>query len=174
VAGHLLAVSAIGADRPGIVAAVTGTLAEVGGNLEDTSMTILRGHFAMTLVVACDRTAEEVEGALAAVGDELGLLVSVREVQESAANGPPGEHHVLTLHGADRPWIVARVSALVAASGGNVTDLVTRLAGPLYVLTMELDLPAGVDAEALAAQLAELAADLGVEASLRPADADLL
>ena len=174
MAEHLLAVSAIGADRPGIVAAVTGALAEVGGNLEDTSMTILRGHFAMTLVVACDRTAPEVEAALGPVAEELGLLASVREVQEHADTAPPGEHHVLTLHGADRPWIVARVSALVAASGGNVTDLVTRLAGPLYVLTMELDLPVGVDAEALAGQLSELAADLGVEASLRPVDADLL
>lgn len=171
---RILAVSAIGADRPGIVAAVTGALAEVGGNLEDTSMTILRGHFAMTLVVACDRTAEQVEAALAPVAEELGLLASVREVSEHAEAGPPGEHHVLTLHGADRPWIVARVSGLVAASGGNVTDLVTRLAGPLYVLTMELDLPVGVDSSALSAQLAELAADLGVEASLRPADADVL
>ena len=41
-----------GADRPGIVAAVTGVLVEHGGNLEDTSMTILGGHFAMMLVVA--------------------------------------------------------------------------------------------------------------------------
>ena len=171
---RLLAVSAIGADRPGIVAAVTGALAEVGGNLEDTSMTILRGHFAMTLVVACDRTAEDVEQALAPAAAELGLLVSVREVPAGAETGAPGAHHLLTLHGADRPWIVARVSGLVAAAGGNVTDLVTRLAGPLYVLTMELDLPVGVDAEALSAQLAGLARDLGVEASLRPADADLL
>ena len=174
MAEHLLAVSAIGADRPGIVAAVTGALAEVGGNLEDTSMTILRGHFAMTLVVASDRGAEQVEEALAPVAAELGLLASVREVPAGADAGPPGEPHLLTLHGADRPWIVARVSALVAASGGNVTDLVTRLAGPLYVLTMELDLPAEVDPSLLAAQLAELAADLGVEASLRPADADVL
>lgn len=174
MAGHLLAVTAIGDDRPGIVAAVTGALAEVGGNLEDTSMTILRGHFAMTLVVACDASADDVERALAPVAAELGLLASVREVHEHAASGPPGEHHVLTLHGADRPWIVARVSALVAAAGGNVTDLVTRLAGPLYVLTMELDLPVGVDAAALSASLADLAADLGVEASLRPAEADLL
>src|SRR5438094_166616 len=46
------AVSAVGADRPGIVAAVTGAFLEHGCNLEDTSMTILRGHFAMMLVVA--------------------------------------------------------------------------------------------------------------------------
>jgi len=46
------AVSVFGRDRPGIVAAVTGVLAGAGCNLEDTSMTILRGHFAMMLVVS--------------------------------------------------------------------------------------------------------------------------
>ena len=171
----LLAVTAIGDDRPGMVAAVTGALADVGGNLEDTSMTILRGHFAMTLVVACDRGADEVERALAPVAAAQGLAVTVREVStDPVPAGAGGSPHVLVLHGADRPRIVARVSGLVASYGGNVTDLVTRLAGPLYVLTMELDLPAGADADALARDLAALAADLGVAASLRPADADLL
>jgi len=37
-----LALSAIGADRPGIVAAVTGALVDSGCNLEDTTMAILR------------------------------------------------------------------------------------------------------------------------------------
>ena len=46
------AVSVFGRDRPGTVAAVTRVLADARCNLEDTSMTILRGHFAMMLVVA--------------------------------------------------------------------------------------------------------------------------
>src|SRR3954447_17197319 len=45
-----LAVTVIGPDRPGIIADVTGALAGVGGSLEDSSMTLLRGHFAMTLI----------------------------------------------------------------------------------------------------------------------------
>ena len=45
------AVTAVGADRPGIVAAVTGAFVDHGCNLEDSSMTILRGQFAMMLVV---------------------------------------------------------------------------------------------------------------------------
>ena len=63
------AVTAIGADRPGIVAAVTGVLMEHGCNLEDTSMTILRGHFAMMLVVAGPQTssASDLEAALSEV-----------------------------------------------------------------------------------------------------------
>ena len=40
-----------GRDRPGIVAAVTGVLLDHGLNLEDAEMAILRGHFAVMLVL---------------------------------------------------------------------------------------------------------------------------
>src|SRR5664280_2961042 len=136
-----LAITAIGDDRPGIVAAVTEVLAAVDANLEDTSMTILRGHFAMMLIVGCDRPAAEVEAAVAPVAAELDLVVSVREVATVPRPRPAGAHYVVTVHGADRPGIVARISRVIAAHGGNVTDLVTRLAGNLYVLTVEIDLP---------------------------------
>ena len=43
----LLAVTVLGHDRPGIIAETTSILAELGANLEDSTMTILRGHFAM-------------------------------------------------------------------------------------------------------------------------------
>ena len=49
---------------------------------------------------------------------------------------------MLTVHGGDRPGIVSAVIGEVAQVGGNVTDLTTRLAGDLYLLIAELDLPA--------------------------------
>lgn len=171
---RLLAVSAVGDDRPGIIAGLTGVLAGLGGNLEDTSMTILRGHFAMMLLVACEQPVPTVETALAPVAAEHGLLVSVREVSGEPPASVPGTHFVLTLHGADRPGIVSRVSGLVAARGGNVTDLTTRLAGSLYVVTLELDLDPGAELSGLREDLARLAAELGVQAALHAADADLL
>ncbi|MGE5762899.1 MAG: ACT domain-containing protein, partial [Mycobacterium leprae] len=64
---RLLAVTVIGPDRPGIITAVTGALAGLGGNLEDSTMTLLRGHFAMMLLAACAADPAEVESALAPV-----------------------------------------------------------------------------------------------------------
>src|SRR5258708_27791760 len=43
------ALALIGVDRPGIVAAVTSALSELGCNLEDVTTSLLRGHFAMVL-----------------------------------------------------------------------------------------------------------------------------
>src|SRR4029450_7320725 len=85
------AVSVFGRDRPGIVAAVTRVLADAGCNLEDTSMTILRGHFAMMLVVAAPAGVGEaaLRGGLDPVAGRLDLQVSVREVTDevTAAGG---------------------------------------------------------------------------------------
>ena len=48
---QIIAVTVLGHDRPGIVADVTAALAGPAGNLEDSTMTLLRGHFAMVLLV---------------------------------------------------------------------------------------------------------------------------
>ena len=62
----------------------------------------------------------------------------------------------------------------MASYGGNITDLTTRLAGGLYVLAAEVDVPPDADVDALSRSLTGVAADLGVGASLRPAEADVL
>jgi glycine cleavage system transcriptional repressor len=168
-----LAVTVIGRDRPGIIAEVTGVLAELGGNLEDSSMTLLRGHFAWTLIVDIDSTSEELAARLAHLGAD-GLVVSVLPVgPEEPTSGAAG--YVLSVHGADRPGIVAGVTSTLAKHGGNITDLSTRLGqGGLYLLVAEVSLPPGVDVVALGAQLAEAGRNLGVGVSLRPADSDVL
>jgi glycine cleavage system transcriptional repressor len=171
----LLAVTVIGHDRPGIIADVTGLLAGLGGNLEDSTMTLLRGHFAMMLIVSCDADMARVEQELAPVTADGTLIVSVREVPPEPDVLPLGPAHVLTVHGADRPGIVSHVTRVIADAGGNITDLTTRLLpGPLYLLVAEVDLPSGVDAQALSSRLRAVAAELGVEATLRPAESDVL
>ncbi|GHJ46430.1 hypothetical protein Cs7R123_37720 [Catellatospora sp. TT07R-123] len=168
-----LAVTVIGPDRTGIVADVAEALAGLGANLTDSTMTRLRGHFAMTLICTASAPAEQVEAALSHLSADGQLLVTVRGVgpDESAANG--GLPYLLSVHGADRLGIVAAVTRVVANAGGNVTDLSTRLVGPLYLLVAEVDLPEGVPGP-LTEQLAQVADELGVEVSLRPAGADVL
>ncbi|MEP6759983.1 MAG: ACT domain-containing protein [Sporichthyaceae bacterium] len=170
----LLAVTVIGHDRPGIIAEATGILAQLGGNLEDSTMSILRGHFAMVLLVSCDAAADAVEDELQPMTSDGRLLVSVREVPVEAEPAPTGSAHLLSVHGADRAGIVSAVAGVVAGAGGNITDLSTRLSGDLYVLLAEVDLPPGVDAGALTRDLESVADPLGVEVALRPLDTDVL
>ncbi|WP_213013976.1 glycine cleavage system protein R, partial [Paractinoplanes toevensis] len=135
---HELAITVIGPDRTGIVADVAEALAGVGANLTDSTMTRLRGHFAMTLICT-GPTAAEAEKALESLA---GVTTAVRQVAPEASSGDPGEAWVVSVHGADRLGIVAAVTREVAGAGGNITDLSTRLVGTLYVLIAEADLPA--------------------------------
>jgi glycine cleavage system transcriptional repressor len=170
----LYAVTVLGHDRPGIIAATTARLADLGLNLEDSTMTLLRGHFAMMLLCKGAVTASDIEQALAPLTADGDLDVSVRPVTDEPDPTVGGSSWVLTVHGGDRPGIVSEVVGEIAAEGGNITDLTTRLAGDLYLLVAELDLPAGADASAVERAIKAAAERVGVTATLRPAEADQL
>ncbi|HZN14918.1 MAG TPA: ACT domain-containing protein [Acidimicrobiales bacterium] len=174
------AVSAVGVDRPGIVAAVTGILVGQGCNLEDTSMSILRGHFAMMLLIAGpDGTkAEELEAALTATAGDLDLVLTVRAIDDTVPVSLQGETWTVSVYGADRPGIVYEVTKLLADAGANVVDLTTRVIGgadrPLYAMLLDVTLPPGVNGGDVRDRLDGLAGSLGVDCSMHPADADVL
>jgi glycine cleavage system transcriptional repressor len=172
--------TAVGADRPGIVAAVTGVLVGQGCNLEDSSMTILRGQFTMMLVVDVPPavSAAELEAALAQQTATLGLVVTVRAIEERTAQSPPGDPWTVSVYGADHPGIVHGVAALLADADVNIVDLTTRVIGrddqPVYAMLLEVTLPAAVDPADLTRRLDALADELGVDCTLHPSDADIL
>lgn len=174
------AVSAVGADRPGIVAAVTGVLVDHGCNLEDTSMSILRGHFAMMLVVAgpdglAPATLEE---ALSGIARRFELVVAVRLIDDAVPSSPDGDAWNVAVYGADRPGIVHEVAALLAEADVNIVDLTTRLIGgddhPVYAMILDVTLPSGLGGDELSARLEARAGELGVECSVHPSEADIL
>ncbi|HEX6195221.1 MAG TPA: ACT domain-containing protein [Jiangellaceae bacterium] len=171
---NLISVTVVGHDRPGIIADVTARLAELGGNLEDSTMTLLRGHFAMMLICSSPATAVEVEKALDALTADGSLVVSAREVPAEPDGASGGRPYVLSVHGGDRPGIVSAIASVVADAGGNIVDLTTRLTGDLYVLVADVDLPAEADVDALRFRLNAAAYELGVDVALRPQETDVL
>jgi glycine cleavage system transcriptional repressor len=167
---HELAVTAIGADRPGIVAAVAKVLHERGGNLEDSAMTILGGHFAIVLLVATEDEPQTLGDALRDATSELGLTISVTVAD--AERRPAEATHLLSVYGADKPGIVAGVTAALAAAGANVTDLETQVIGdedPVYAMVIEL---IAADDDALRSRLDVACEDLGVDHTLRAIEAE--
>src|SRR5919201_2013462 len=173
------AVSVFGRDRPGIVAAVTRVLADDGCSLEDTSMTILRGHFAMMLVGTGpdERDAAGVQRKLSGVARQLDLQVAARPIHDDITEAPSlGERHVIAVYGIDRPGLVARVAEALAAHEVNITDLVTRVIGepdPVYVMHFEVEVPPG-RADEVRAALDGVAAELEVEIRMHADEPDLL
>jgi glycine cleavage system transcriptional repressor len=173
------AVTAIGRDRPGIVAAISGALLGLRGNIEDSQMSILRGHFAVMLIVRLpdDVDASALEEALEAVRSDLELeavaVNRVDDLRDEAAR----PSHVITVYGADHPGIVHAVAAALAERGVNITGLQTRLTGsgeaPLYVMTMEIAIHEASE-PAVDQALAKVADEAKVEVSIRPLAAEPL
>lgn len=176
--GHF-AVSAIGRDQPGIVAAIAEGLLGIDANVEDSRMTILGGNFAVMLLVATggDHDAAAVEAALAGARERLGLAaLSVSEV-DGGHSVLPAADHVITVYGSDHPGIVHAISSELAATGVNITDLQTKLAGaegsPIYVMVLEVDLGDSA-ADEIAARLRSVAELAAVEVEIRPLEAEAL
>jgi glycine cleavage system transcriptional repressor len=175
------AVSGVGVDRPGIIAGVAEQLVAHGVNVTDSEMAILRGHFAMMLLVtgpdALD--ADALGDDLRAARDALGLeALTLREVRE-AATETTAPSWVVSVHGADHPGILAAVTRALADAGVNVCDLHTRLLGeadgrPLYVMLMEVAPPEGLAEDDLRALLRAAAESQRVDVALQPLEADVL
>jgi glycine cleavage system transcriptional repressor len=165
----LVAVTAVGTDRPGIVSRFTGTFYRLGCNLGETTMTRLRDQFAMLLLAELPDgvTLEDLQSQLGSTAAELGLSLVVRALPGPHPSGSEGEGYILRLYGADKPGIVHAVTSALGNRGLNITDLNTRVIpgadGPVYVMLLEVDLPDAATAEALKPELERLRGDLGVE-----------
>lgn len=172
-----LALSAIGRDRPGIVAAVTAALLEQAVNVEDAEMAILRGRFAMTLVLAApdgadlDALRAGLDAAARSVGLEALHLEEIAETDDVTADPDV----VVSVYGVDHPGIVHAVAAALAGTGASITDLSTRLIGspetPVYSMVLEV---AGATPEAVHELLVPVARGAGVELAVRPLEPDAL
>jgi glycine cleavage system transcriptional repressor len=171
-----VALTAVGIDRPGIVAAVSAAIFESGGNIEDSRMAILGGHFAMVLIVSLpDGDPSSLDAALTQRTDGLGLTVATNPLPDARREAARGAPYVVRVYGADKPGIVARVSGTLAHLGVNISDLathVTEAAEPVYVMILDVTVP-GEPARVQDA-LTSLGREIGVDVSIEPADADTL
>jgi glycine cleavage system transcriptional repressor len=156
---HQIWLTAIGRDRPGIVARIARVLVEHGLNIEDSQMRILSGRFAMMLLLRGEPRHEELVKDLLAAGRELGLdYIYVHPIGEAEVVPPPPTH-VALLSGADRSGQVAAVAEALAELGVNITDLSTRIEGKSSVLRLELVVPPGVH---IRDELSEVARERGI------------
>ncbi len=180
MAKRFFAVTAVGSDRPGIVARLSGVLYEAGANIEDSSMTILVGQFAMILIVSVPDgiDAPQLREAFAPVADELGLFITVEELApqalEGGGRGVGRADYIISVIAPDRPGIVYRISSLLAGRGVNITDMNTKVVSgeerPVYTMVLEVGVPEGVDPDELAAELAALGRELSIDVSMRQLD----
>ena len=168
--------TAVGSDRPGLVADLTKHVHEAGASLADSRMVNLRGHFALlALVEGSDETVAAARRALEASASAMGLRLEVQTIDKAAVASPGSVPYRLKTYSVDQPGIVARVTEVLRAHRVNVEELETRIesapfAGtPLFLLEAIVTLPAGTSARKLRDDLAGLGDAIGCDVDLDPA-----
>ncbi|MBI4168328.1 MAG: hypothetical protein HY510_00170 [Acidobacteria bacterium] len=171
--------TAVGKDRPGIVADLAEMIFELGCNLENSSMMNLGSEFA-TMVMITGQGAdigERLHLACKHLEYEKGMTIFIKPVEagSSPASPPEGRPFRLRTMGEDKAGIVARTARAIADAGGNIVQLVSQLrlaassGTPLYEMEMRFDLPSGADVEALRRRLSAIENSLHIEITLSPA-----
>ena len=127
----------VGQDQAGIVARVTKALYELGCQLGETSMMRLGGNFTMMLMTQYDGEPAQLQSKLAKVADAMQLRLHIDPIE-----GRLHDHIVpnlqISVYGADRPGIVARVTDLLERHQFNILDLESDVGGttqkPFYIM----------------------------------------
>lgn len=146
---HWYMLTLVGKDRPGIVAHVSAALFDGGCNLGEASMMRLGGNFTIMLMVQFEGNKKGLDDMLESVTDSMGLHRHIDRIDAEL------HHHMepdvrITVYGADRAGIVARITGALAEAGLHILDMESSVAGskekPIYIMQIEGHAGEGVDA----------------------------
>lgn len=181
MSSNIWSFSAVGQDRPGIVAALSKVFYQNDCNLSDSSMTILAGQFAVVLILETGaKTDPDALGkAIEELGKEWHLQVKAGPVEESeTAFSGSGASLLVSVYGADQAGITWKVAEAIAAHGYNVTDLSTRKiegSAPVYILLLEIEAgPTARERDVLQMALQDLGKTLGCSVTLKEVESSEL
>ncbi|NYI43090.1 glycine cleavage system regulatory protein [Nocardioides aromaticivorans] len=163
----------IGDDRAGLVSDLSAPIHAHGASWNRSQMARLGGKFAGILLIDVpDAKADALAADLAALKD-AGLVVTVERTDEPAAeSAESAARWNLELLGADRPGIVAELSAALAREHVSIEELATDVreapmaGGLLFEARAVLVAPPAASVEAVRAVLEAIADELMVEINL--------
>jgi len=174
-----LILSAIGRDRPGLVAELTQLIYDADVNLEDSRMTILGTDFAVILLCSAPsaEAADRVAVGAKRLEREHGVTILVRALGDEprpAVPAPGTRLYHVNAAGEDRAGIVASICRVLADAGVNIADLATRSrpgpgGSPHYELDMKVEVPDSADVRELRSALESEADRLVIDVALMPA-----
>jgi glycine cleavage system transcriptional repressor len=173
-----LLVTAIGEDRPGIVARLTETFVEHNANVEESRMSILGGEFAAIILVTID------SGTVVGLKQKLDSLksegITVLTKNTRASDQQRFAQHGLfevNLTGADHEGIVHKVSRFLTDHQINIQTMDTEtvpapITGtPLFTLKATILVPVSISAKTLEEDLHHIGKEESVEITILPCSA---
>ncbi len=163
--------TAFGKDRPGVVADVTGLIFEIGGNLEDTTMTRLADEFAIILLFSIRKDIEnDLAKACRRLEKERGVSAYFRPAETSGGVMKiPYTLQRVHAEGIDHTGIVYRISDYLASIKVNIANLTSRrVTSPesgtvRYILEIVIQVPEDVSIESMKRSLDRIGREIDVD-----------
>lgn len=170
-----LVLTVIGDDRSGLVDALSGVVAQHGGNWDRSQMARLGGKFAgIVLITVPDRSTSALLADLEPLEHD-GLLDITVETAHPDQEAGPSKAMLLELVGIDRPGIVHDVSHALAAQHVSIEELETETesapmgGGMLFRASARLRAPDTTSIDELRSMLDDLAGELFIDLDLTEA-----
>ena len=166
--------TAVGADRVGIVDELTSVILSRRCNIEESRMAVLGGEFAIVLLFSGE--ADGVRALLEELpvrGADLALNISAKETVAPKAD-PQSRPYLLESVSLDTPGIVHSVTSLLRRHGVNIEDLETETTpapwtgAPLFRMRARLSVPAAASIARLREDLEDLEAQTNLDLKLSP------
>jgi len=171
---QLIAISALGSDRTGLVYDLTRVVADCGGNVLESRMTALGNEFAMLLLVAGNwHTLAKLEGELVKLTESSGMTISMRRTDQR----PPRldmVSYTVDVVCLDQPGVLHSLSGFFASRGIDIGDISTRIynaahtGAPMFSVYMVVLVPTRVHIAALREEFMDLCDNLNLDAILEP------
>ena len=162
---HVYVVNVMSDDHPGIVAAVTGAVEALGGNIDACSQTVLGGYFTLIMIVSVPEPIEpdELAARVRSAGStesEYQVLARPALLAQRPRARKTAERFVISAFGKDQPGIVRQFSQYLAGKDINIVDLYGDRTQGEFVLIGQVEIPTRWDIRMLQADLEQMGQDL--------------
>lgn len=168
-------ISLTGANRVGILAAVTTALDELRGNLWEASISVMPPFCSILLTAdfpktrTADVVSDHIRDLCRPYAVEVRLSEPDGELNE-AGEATPAVKYMLTVCGADQPGLLRLLSNKLSELNIDIRNLYAERCEQDQTFSMELELavPASVDAAQADAQIASRCAEVGLQSKFEP------
>lgn len=169
-----LVLSALGADQPGIIDALSSSILESGCSIVDSRMSVLGGDFAILLLIDGNwSNLARLENQLPGLETRLGLTISRRRTssRKSRKDRLPYRVDVITL---DQPGIVHNLAGFFSSRHINIQEMVTsgyaapHTGAPMFSVCLSIEVPASTQIAALREEFMDFCDTHNLDAVLEP------
>lgn len=171
---QLIAISAIGNDRTGLVYDLTRVVVECGGNVLESRMTALGNEFAMLMLVAGNwHTMNRLEAELPKLAESSGLAISSRRTEARAPRTDMVSYTVDVVC-LDQPGVLHALAGFFSSRGIDIGDISTRTyaaahtGAPMFSVYMVVHVPTRIHVAALREEFMDLCDHMNLDAILEP------